>query len=384
MSEVAIWGAGAIGGTVGAWMARAGTDVVLVDRDEAHVRAIQQHGLLVDGVREAFRVDVPCVTPDRVEGSFGLVFLAVKCMHTAGALEALTPHLAEDGAVVSLQNGLNEDTIAQRIGTERTIGCFVNFSADWQEPGHIEHGGEHPLYVGELDGQPTERIDRVRRLLAQFGKTVVTDNIWGYLWSKLVYASVLFGTALVDAPVHEIVRRPDCGEALFRLGQEALRVPDAKGVRLERLEDFWPEEYRGDDWRPAMERVAVHFEGQIKVRTGVWRDLAVRHRRTEVDCQAGELVRQGAEVGAELPLNRRLIELIHEVEEGRRPMSWENLPTLIGARPRLPLPLGFAGNRPLFRPRKRTFAGDRSLPDLSCGAGRSPPPPPHRRAVADT
>lgn len=328
----AVWGAGAIGGTVAAWMARAGVDVVLVDREEAHVRAMQRDGLLIDGVREAFRVPVKAATPDEVEGPFDLIFLAVKCMHTEQALESLVPHLSAGGAVVSLQNGLNEQVIARHIGPERTIGCFVNFGADWQEPGHIQHGGEHPIYIGELDGRATDRIEEVRGLLAHFCETIVTDNIWGYLWSKLSYATVLFGTALVDAPVADIVRRPDWGEALFAVGKEAMSVPRARGIHLERLVDCSPEEYAQNDWRPAMERTARHFEGQIKVHTGIWRDIVVRQRPTEVDCQVGVLVREGRVSGLQLPMNERLVELVHEVEQGRRSLGWENVHELQGAR----------------------------------------------------
>jgi 2-dehydropantoate 2-reductase len=328
MSRVAVWGAGAIGGVIGAWMARAGVDVTLVDQDAAHVREVAARGLLIDGVREAFRVQVPCVTPDAAQGPFDLVFLAVKCMHTGAALDGLVPHLAPDGAVVSVQNGLNEEVIARRVGAERTIGCFVNFGADWQAPGHVQHGGEHPIYVGELDGGTTDRIARVRELLGHFCETIVTDNIHGYLWSKMALAAVLFATATVDEPVYEIAGRPECGETLFLLGKEALTVPRAKGIRLERLVDFWPEEYEGDDWRRAMTRMGGHFEGQIKVKTGIWRDLAVRKRRTEVDCQVGELIRHGEAEGLQLPMCHRLLALVHDLEDRRRAMAWENIALL--------------------------------------------------------
>jgi len=324
-SRVLVWGAGAIGGVIGAWMAREGVELLLVDRDRAHVEAIRSRGLLIDGVRGSFRVEVPCALPEEVEGPFELVFLAVKCMDTDGALDELLPHLADDGRVVSLQNGLNEERIAARAGPERTIGCFVNFGADWQGPGHIQHGGEHPIFLGRLDGGRDPALERARDLLARFSETHLTDNIWGYLWSKLCYASLLFATALVDAPVHEIVRRADCGPVLYRLVQEAMAVPAALGVRLEELADFRPQEYEGGDWRPAMERTAAHFEGQLKVKTGVWRDLAVRRRRTEVDCQVGEVVTRARSLGLEVPRNRHLVELIHEIEEGIRPMAWENL-----------------------------------------------------------
>jgi 2-dehydropantoate 2-reductase len=301
--EVVVWGAGAIGGVIGAWMARSGVDVLLVDRDPEHVAAIQRDGLLVDGVREPLRVRVPCVGPEDAPERVDLVFLAVK----------------------SVQNGLNERLIADQVGVQRTVGCFVNFGADWQAPGHVQHGGEHPIYVGELDGRHTERIAHVQWLLARFCETHVTEDIWGYLWSKLCYASLLFATALVDAPVAEIVADPASGPVLHRLVREVMQVPRARGIRLQRLVDYWPEDYETADCGPAMERSAAHFQGQLKVKTGVWRDLAVRKRRTEVDCQVGASVHEGAGLGLDLPMNRRLIELIHDIEEERRTMDWDNL-----------------------------------------------------------
>jgi 2-dehydropantoate 2-reductase len=322
---VVVWGAGAIGGVVGAWLARSGVDVLLVDRDPDHVAAIQRGGLLVDGVRDAFRAQVPCVGPAEAPGGIELAFLAVKCMHTPGALDELAPRLGPAGAIVSVQNGLNERLIAERVGAQRTVGCFVNFGADWQAPGHVQHGGEHPIFVGELDGRRSERIARVQELLGRFCETHVTEDIWGYLWSKLCYASLLFATALVDAPVADVVCDPGCGPVLHRLVREAMQVPQTLGVRLQRLVDYWPEEYETEEAGPALERSAAHFRGQLKVKTGVWRDLAVRQRRTEVDCQVGALVGEGARLGLDLPMNRRLVELIHEVEEGRRAMTWENL-----------------------------------------------------------
>jgi 2-dehydropantoate 2-reductase len=329
-AEVVIWGAGAIGGLVGAWLARSGVDVVLVDRDEEHVEAIRARGLLIDGIRGEFRVQVPVVLPAELRGPIDLAFLCVKCLHTEAALDELVPRLSDGGRIVSLQNGLNEEAIAERVGGSRTLGCFINFGSDVLGPGHVRHGGEHPIYTGELDGTRSEFVEQVRSLLANFCETVVTDNIWGYLWSKLCYASLLFGTAMVDAPVHETVRQPEAGPVLLGLVREVIDVADAQGIRLERLADFWPDEFRDGDWRSAMERTAAHYQGQIKTRTGVWRDLAVRHRATEVDCQVGTAVSKGKSLGIEMPLNRRMLELIHQLERGDRSMSLENISALTG------------------------------------------------------
>jgi 2-dehydropantoate 2-reductase len=327
-AEVVIWGAGAIGGLIGAWLARSGVEVMLVDRDEEHVEAIRGRGLLVDGIRGEFRVQLPVVLPAELREPVDLAFLCVKCLHTESALDELAPRLSEGGRIVSLQNGLNEEVIAARVGRPRTLGCFINFGSDVLGPGHIRHGGEHPIYIGELDGARSASVEHLRALLANFCDTVITDNIWGYLWSKLCYASLLFGTAMVDAPVHETVLQPEAGPVLLGLVREVIDVADAEGVRLERLADFWPDEFRDGDWRSAMERTAAHYQGQLKTRTGVWRDLAVRHRRTEVDCQVGAAIGKGESLGIEMPLNRRLLELIHQLERGDRSMSLQNLSAL--------------------------------------------------------
>ena len=134
--RITIVGAGAIGGTLGAYLARAGHDIAFVDSAEDHVRAINRHGLQIEGT-ETFTVQIPAITPDQMRGPLGLVFLAVKTMHTDAGARQIAPHLAPDGAVVSMQNGFNEERIAAVVGRQRTIGAFVNFGGDYQEPGRI-------------------------------------------------------------------------------------------------------------------------------------------------------------------------------------------------------------------------------------------------------
>ncbi|MDD9918703.1 MAG: 2-dehydropantoate 2-reductase, partial [Rhodospirillaceae bacterium] len=106
-SPIVIWGSGAIGGSVGAFMARAGEDVLFVDRVADHVAAMNETGLRISGPIAEFTTPVRAVTDDAIEGTFDTVFLCVKGQDTVAAVEALKPHLAEDGCVVSLQNGLN-------------------------------------------------------------------------------------------------------------------------------------------------------------------------------------------------------------------------------------------------------------------------------------
>lgn len=130
MDDVVIWGAGAIGGTVGAYLARAGKDPLLVDADPAHVAALNAAGISITGPIDEFSVAVRAVTPDRVKGPLTRVMLAVKGQHSDAASRAIAPLLAPDGCVLSLQNGLNGEAIGGNVGTGRVLLALVNFASD--------------------------------------------------------------------------------------------------------------------------------------------------------------------------------------------------------------------------------------------------------------
>jgi 2-dehydropantoate 2-reductase len=334
--HVTICGAGAIGGFTGASLARAGHDVLLVDAAEAHVAAINAQGLTIESPGAPdWTVRVPAVTPDALDGPRDLVLLSVKSQHTAAALDAVVPRLSPTGTMVALQNGLNEELISARIGAGRTVGCLVNFGADWQAPGRIQWGGPGAIVLGELDGRITPRVKELAGLLAAAGETQVTGNIWGVKWSKHVYGALLFATALVDATVPEVVARsPAVQRMLIALVCENMAVAEAAGIRLEAFDEYDPTLYyaalAGDDaaLADAVELVSHHYRTRTKTRTGVWRDLAVRKRPTEASFFDITL-RLGDKHGVPLPLTRAMLAMIHDLEDGRRPMAWENLDALV-------------------------------------------------------
>jgi 2-dehydropantoate 2-reductase len=222
------------------------------------------------------------------------------------------------------------------VGTQRTVGCLVNWAADWVGPGRILHGGHGAFVLGELDGRITPRVEELARLLDTVEPTRVTDNVLGYKWAKLVYASLLFATAVVDAHVYEVVERsPAIQQALCGLVGEGLAVADKAGIRIDAFDEFDPAWYRaalrGDDAARAhaMATTAAHYRAHTKTKTGVWRDLAIRKRKTEVDGQLGLLADKGEALGVRLPLTRQLVAIIRDLEEGRRRMDWANLDPLV-------------------------------------------------------
>jgi 2-dehydropantoate 2-reductase len=327
-----IWGAGAIGGTLGAFLARAGHDVTLVDQAAEHIAAIQARGLAITGPITEFVVAVPAMIPADVRGEYQTVILATKAHHTAAATAELAPHLSPTGEVVSTQNGLNELTIARIVGPQRTVGAFVNFGADYMEPGVILYGGRGAVVVGEIDGQITPRVTALREALLDFDAGAqVSPNIWGYLWGKEVYGSVLFATALTGDSIADALAAPAYRPLYIALAREILAVAHARGVTPEGFDGFDPAAFE-----PGAEALAgrslddlVAFNRRsAKTHSGIWRDLAVRKRRTEVDAQIGIVAELGAEVGVPTPLTSHLIALIHDIEEGRRPQSSETLDLL--------------------------------------------------------
>ena len=333
---ITVYGAGAIGGTTGAALARAGHDVLLVDRAAPHVEAINAHGITIKRRDGVTTTRVPAVTPAGLGRDLALVLLAVKSHHTADVLRDLAPRLAPDGTIVSLQNGLSEEQIAAAVGAARTVGCLVNWAADWVAPGRILHGGHGAFVLGELDGRITPRVRELAALLSAVEETPVTDNIWGYKWAKLIYGALLFATAVVDAHVYEVVERsPGVKDALVSIVGEGIAVADKAGVRVLAFDEFDPAWYRaalaGDVAARdhAMAAIAAHYRQHTKTKTGIWRDLAVRKRKTEVDGQLGMLARKGEALGVAMPLTRRLAELIRDLEDGRRQMDWSNLDPLV-------------------------------------------------------
>ena len=334
----AVWGSGAIGGVVGAGIAAAGENVLLVDIVPAHVDAMNHRGLLIKSATGEQRLPVRAALPGQVGGTFDIVFLGVKSQHTNEALDALMPFLTPDSAVVSLQNGVNEPHIARRVGAGRTIGCLVDFSADYHAPGEIMRARAGNLYIGELNGGMSPRLAEIHRLCAFSTRTHSCRNIMGFVWAKMCKATVDAMTALVDHNSLELRADQTYHPVRIQLLREALNVAAASGVRVEVFAHFDPAPFL--DTSPdasaaayaALDRMAHgQAQGNTKVRTGYFRDIVVRKRKSEIDYINGEIVRRGEQFGIPTPVNRLQMQMFEEIESGQRALGWENLATLKAA-----------------------------------------------------
>jgi 2-dehydropantoate 2-reductase len=333
MSEsesVVVWGAGAIGGVIAACLARANINTIAVDASSEHVQAIQEHGLTISGPVLQLNQAMPAFTPDQVTDVYNTIFLAVKAQHTETAIQQLLPHLAPNGTVVSLQNGLNEVRIAELIGEQRSVCGFVNFAADYIEPGHILYGNAGALKIGEHQPIMTPRLRHLEQMLQHYHADVrAVDDIWAYKWGKLAYGSLLFLTAVSDDTIADSVGNPAFETAFTALVREVIEVAVALGVTPHGFDGFEPTAFLSDApagaARASLDAIARHYRHSPKARSGVYRDLAVRRRKTEIDSQIGEIPRAAARIEMTTPVTDLLIQYIRGIENGERIMGHANL-----------------------------------------------------------
>lgn len=324
-------GAGAIGGTLAWSLARAGHPVSVVDTDQQHLAAVSEHGLVLErnGCRVPAAVD-SAFAPDDCPGGLTRVLLAVKAHATAPAGHWLAEHLADDGFVVSMQNGLNEPLLASVLGAERVVGGFVDLFADVIEPGVIVDGGSGAVAVGEVDGQITRRVEDVVADLQAWGPAAATTNILGFLWSKLGLGAMLTATALADGTMADLVDRHR--PAMHGLVGEVLAVAAALDVRPEPFDGFRPDAYAVGAPKAtaesATDTLVTWLRTQAKQRSGIWRDIAVRHRSTEVPAQFRPVLASAGARGVDVPIVAAMLQELAEVESDPASMSEQRLQTL--------------------------------------------------------
>jgi len=189
------------------------------------------------------------------------------------------------------------------------------------------------VVLGEIDGKSSDRIKSLHRLFLEFDNgAVVTDNIWGFLWAKLSYGAMLFATALTNDSMADALAAPAYRTLYIAIAQEVLSVARAREIAPESFNGFDPHAFMPDT-DPAvsirsMDEMVAFNRLSTKTHSGIWRDLAVRKRRTEVDPQLGPILVHGAQVGVPTPLTARLIDLIHDIENGNRSQEVSNLDIL--------------------------------------------------------
>jgi len=324
-TRMIVIGTGPIGGIIGGRLARAGHDISFVDIDREHVAAIRKDGLQVDVPDGAFNVRVNIAFPEEIEGKYDMGLIAVRSNYTPDALRTVLPHLTDNGLLVSMQNGINPPLLAEKVGIDRTIGMAIRMGCRKVAPGHVQTGIPGHLYIGHLHGKTTPQLEDLQRTLNPVMDTEITDNILGVLWSKLTYTCLGYYGSLADASLVESCASEACRRNLTQFFAEVVAVGKASDARFISLAEYNPLDFHPSI--PFEKRVAsVHqFAKSWKIddRKGPLRQIQ-KGIKTEVDFTLAYVVRQGEKLRIATPLCRKVLDMIHELEQGTRKLGLQN------------------------------------------------------------
>jgi 2-dehydropantoate 2-reductase len=337
-ARIVIVGAGAVGGYAGAHMAKAGEDVTFVDFWPVNVEVMRSKGLRISHLKDVPEFTVPVkalhvteLQKAAKEQPFDIAFICTKSYDTAWATLMIQQYLAPNGYVVSLQNCMNEETIAGIVGWGKTLGAIASsITVDLCEPGHVRRasgkkGAGHTVFrVGEVHGRITERAKEITRLVALSDSALTTENLWGERWSKLVTNAMGNGVSASTGMITKAILLDDGLRAFTaRLGSEAIRVGQAHGYRLEEIHHLDPEiiAKAGEGDARARAQYDEHRIGEVKNagggehRPSMGQDI-VKGRRTEIEFLNGFIVGKGKELGMATPANAALTDIVKRVEKG--------------------------------------------------------------------
>ncbi|MCK9916734.1 MULTISPECIES: ketopantoate reductase family protein [Microbacterium] len=334
--RIAFVGTGAQGAGIGADLIRAGLDVTFIEQWPAHVEAMRANGITVHLPTETQNTPVDALHLCEVatlRAPFDIVFVLVKAYDTRWAVELIAPHLAPDGLVVGLQNGMSLDDIAEIVGAERTIGAVIEMASNMFEPGVVtrQNAPENSWFaVGGIVPSAQARAHEVQAVLRHAGVVEVSADIRSSKWMKLVAnAGELVPSAILDETLYDAVRMPGVHEFMIECGKEAARAAVADGSTLVPIFGLTHDQVTGPD------QYAADLLGEVldkyslpDTRTTVLHDW-MKGRHSEYREVNGLVVDVLERVGEAAPVNAHVVEIARRIEAGELERGRHNLDLLL-------------------------------------------------------
>lgn len=330
--RAAILGAGSIGMTTGALIVKNGGTVDLIDSFEENVRALNEKGATVTGTLD-FNVPAAALTPEQVTGIYDLVILLCKQTASEEALKSLLPHLGEDSVVLTLQNGIPEETVARHVGWERTMGGIVMFGATWRAPGVVECTsaaesmlGRVLFILGEPSGRITPRLLAVQKFLGQAGVCGITEHLMGERWLKVMINAAMSGmSAALGCTFGDVLDNDTALNCAAHIMDEAIKCCHARGYRMEKLDGHDLEEQELHSLAELPEkkaRIREIWDAHRRLKASMLQDLE-KGRATEIDAINGQVGAAGRELGIPTPYSDMVVAVVKAAEQFRGVLPME-------------------------------------------------------------
>ena len=340
--RIGIIGAGAIGCIVGGLLAKAGTDVTLVEQWPEHVERVKRHGLRLSGTCGEHTIPVKILhlhEAQSVAEPFDAVFIAMKSYDTEWATALGVRHLKPGGVVVDFQNGINDERVAAVAGKARTLGCVILIGAGMYEPGHALRSdtGTVGFKIGEHDGTDTPRARALVALMNHVAPTKLTTNLWGERWSKLALNCMVNAqSALTGLGTGECRSDPRTRRIAVHLAAEAIAVGRACGYEVEPTFGIAAQRFVDAAAGTGLAEVEADISRDSTTRgagrPSMLQDV-MRGRRTEIDYLNGYVAARGRELGVKTPFNEKIVELVNSFPVGGLRPHPRNLDPLLAMLP---------------------------------------------------
>ena len=329
--RIAIYGAGSLGTVLGAFITKAGTPIDLINRNKPHVEALCEKGAVIRGTI-SMEQSVTALIPDEMEGIYDVIFLMTKQQLNAEVIEFLKPHLASDGVICTLQNGLPEPDIAAAIGEERVLGCSVAWGATMIGPGVVEVTSEDEsmtVSLGGLPGMNRQKLMEVKALLELMCPVTLEENFIGGRWSKLLINSAFSGMSTVlGSNFGDAAGDKRSRVVVQKIIKECIDVSRAAGVAIEPVQG--KDIAKLLDYSGAIKKkisfiiIPIAIKKHALIRASMLQDIE-KGKKTEVDSINGVVCEFGRRYGVPTPVNDKVVEIIHGIEDGKYKPSFDNL-----------------------------------------------------------
>ncbi len=327
----AIYGAGSLGTVLGAYMTKGGITVDLVNRNKAHVDALNENGAVISGTIN-MTVPVHAILPEQMEGIYDVIFLMTKQLHNREVVTKLLPFLSEKSVIVTLQNGLPEPLIAEIAGSGRTIGCVVEWGATLKGPGECELTSDPAsmsFHMGRMEGITDEQMSLVKSLLETMCPVDVEEDLLGVRWSKLLINATFSGLGTVmGGRFGDVSESREARPIALACMKECMDVGHAAGAVFAPVQGkditklFY---YRGSLKKAfASFLMPIAMKKHRRIEPSMLQDMK-KGKPCEIDAINGVVCEWGRKTGIPTPVNDRIVEIVKKEQNGELPLSPDNL-----------------------------------------------------------
>lgn len=330
--NIIVAGAGAIGGTVAVLLKEAGYDVSIMCHSPASKEIIEKEGFFLSGAKGDYytHFDCYCTSEELGDKKFDIVIIATKYAHMAECAKTMLPFVAENGLVVGMQNGLLTEELGEIVGRDKVVGCMIGFGATRNKVNQVVMTSLGEFYVGMLDGRRPNNLEVFAEMLKSVLPTKISMEIQRQQYSKLIINSCINAVAGITGKVlGEILEDVRARDLFLNIAREGMAVAKAMGIDVPKYGVML--EYKllalgNNKYYNACCKLVVRMVGKLyaDVKPSTLQSLE-KGELTEIDILNGYFVENGNRHGVETPVNTKLVQMIHEIEQSKREMTSDNL-----------------------------------------------------------